>query len=105
MTQEQSKTLVAIRNHFARHDYSPSLPEIAAATGKRSLATVHKHVKALAKQERIGHQPGGARTISLTPKPLKCVFHLEHDALCPACGQIVPADTKHECNGQRKEAA
>jgi len=68
ITAGQHKTLGAIRRFIIRHDYSPSLAEIAAELGLRSKGSLRKHVQALADAGYLQVAPGQHRGIRLTPQ-------------------------------------
>ena len=47
MTKRQHEVFKAIDYHIQEHGYCPSFKEIGEMVGLRSVATVHKHVRAL----------------------------------------------------------
>ncbi len=47
LTKRQREILFFLRDFLLRHGYAPSLEEIAAYFGLRSVATVHKHLENL----------------------------------------------------------
>lgn len=47
MTRAQRKVYDAIESFITKNKYSPSYEDLCAATGHRSLSTIHKHVQAL----------------------------------------------------------
>ncbi len=67
-TPGQHKTLTFIRQFIARHEYSPTLTEIAAGLGLSSKGSLHKHVQALADAGYLRIVPGQHRGIQLAPQ-------------------------------------
>lgn len=66
LTRSQHKTLTFIRRFIARHDYAPTLTEIATGLGLRSKGSLHKHVQALAEAGYLRTLPGQHRGLQLT---------------------------------------
>ncbi len=66
LTPGQHKTLTAIRQFIAQHDYAPTLSEIAESLGLRSKGSLHKHVQALAAAGYLRITSGQARGLQLT---------------------------------------
>ncbi len=66
LTAGQHKTLTAIRQYIARHDYAPTLSEIAESLGLRSKGSLHKHVQALAAAGYLRITSGQTRGLQLT---------------------------------------
>jgi len=66
LTPGQHKTLTAIRQFIAQHDYAPTLLEIAESLGLRSKGSLHKHVQALAAAGYLRITSGQARGLQLT---------------------------------------
>lgn len=55
-----------IVDHSRRYSFPPTIREIGAAVGLNSPATVHAHVKALAKKGLISVNPSTQRTITVS---------------------------------------
>ncbi len=65
LTAGQHKTLKFIRKYINRHDYSPTLSEIALGRGLSSKGSMHRDVQALAADGYIKLLPGRKRGIEL----------------------------------------
>ncbi|MDB4893175.1 MAG: lexA [Gemmatimonadetes bacterium] len=65
LTLKQSAMLDFIAAHITEHGYAPSFPEIAAARGYRSLATVHEHLCSLERKGYIVRGYNESRSITL----------------------------------------
>ena len=79
MTGKQRRVLDFIADFIAAKSYSPSLGEIAAGVGLRSIATVQKHIESLLKQGRLSRRAGISRS-------LEVAFVRPSD--CPSCGRM-----------------
>lgn len=66
LTKRQVEVLNVLRTTIAEKGYAPSLNEIAATLGLRSIATVHKHLLHLAKKGFIVRQ-NRSRAITVVP--------------------------------------
>jgi SOS-response transcriptional repressor LexA len=94
MTERQSEFYKFIKTFIKQRGHSPTLKEIGAGMGVRSLATVHKQVHHLADQGYIAlNKSAGAANISLIPEVLHG-FHfcdVNHELIfyqssaCPMC--------------------
>ena len=80
LTSRQYDLLMWITTYVTTHGYAPSLEEIGAAFGLRSLATVHKHMVNLEMKGHIKRHWNRARSIELIA-----------ERRCPYCGQVPPS--------------
>ena len=62
---KRKEILDAIRDYMAVHGYGPSVRELGEAVGLSSTATVHYHLRELARQGLIVMENGKKRSISL----------------------------------------
>ncbi len=90
LTPGQHKTLTAIRQFIARHDYAPTLLEIAEILGLRSKGSLHKHVQALAAAGYLRITSGQARGLQLTRQAHEQLHTLPLLG-CIAAGQPIEA--------------
>jgi repressor LexA len=67
LTKKQKEILEFIRAHIHRHDYAPTLREIGEHFGLSSVATVHKHLKALEEKGELKREEGRARQLEVRP--------------------------------------
>ncbi len=65
LTKRQRELLDFINRYMERHDYAPTLNEIAEHLGLSSLATVHKHLSNLEKKGLIRRDWNRERSIEL----------------------------------------
>ena len=68
LTKRQREVLDFIQGYIDQYDYGPSLHEIKDHLGVSSVATVHKHIKALKDRGRVGSLSGRARSIFVIPE-------------------------------------
>ena len=66
LTNNQQIVLDAIREHFEKHRYSPSLRELCEMTGKNSTSTIFHTVCALEQKGFVKTTPGQKRSIRLS---------------------------------------
>lgn len=66
LTKKQRDLLNFLVEYQGSHDYAPSVREIAEHLGLRSPATVHEHLRALARKGYVHLRNGVARGIELT---------------------------------------
>jgi SOS-response transcriptional repressor LexA len=64
--ETRAKILDFIGDYVRRHQFAPSLADIAAYLGYASPYGVQKHLARLASQGLVGQIPGGRRTVHLT---------------------------------------
>ena len=74
---KQQAILVAIRQHFREHGYSPKIREIQKLTSISSLSLVDLHLRTLQRLEYITRVPHKAGTIQLTEKGRQAALSLE----------------------------
>ncbi len=100
LTRRQKDVLDFIVSFVEEHGYSPSYEEIAAGLELASLATVHKHISALASKGYVRRAFNQSRSVEVAPKffeetglrPGRSVPRLE----VPLAGRIaagVPVET------------
>lgn len=65
LTAGQHKTLKFIRKYIDKHDYSPTLSEIALGRGLNSKGSMHREVQVLAEAGYLKLVPGRKRSIQL----------------------------------------
>jgi repressor LexA len=65
LTRRQKEVMDFVSNFIAEHGYSPSYEEIAAGLGLASLATVHKHIQALAAKQYVRRNYNHSRSIEI----------------------------------------
>jgi len=63
--KRQRELLEFLKQFIAKNGYSPTLQEIADAMGLSSLATVHEHLRALAKKGIVKRYEGAVRGIEV----------------------------------------
>ena len=68
VTKRQQQTYEVILSLSARHDYLPTLDEIAHASGINTRSTVHEHVKALIQAGKL--LPGVGKQAYRIPDPV-----------------------------------
>lgn len=68
LTRRQKEVLDAIDSFVKENKYSPSFDELASALGLASLATVHKHILALAEKGYLTRNYNRSRSVELTSK-------------------------------------
>ncbi len=68
--RRQRQILDFLEQFIQRNGYSPTLQEIAAAMGVKSLATVHEHLYTLAKKGLLRRYEGSVRGIELIEKKI-----------------------------------
>lgn len=68
LTNEQREMLKTIKDYIDNKGYSPSVRELCELLGKRSTATIHYHLKNLAKKGYISYQERKGRTIRVIEK-------------------------------------
>ncbi len=71
LTRRQREILDYIEDFMGERGYSPSLEEIAARFGLSSVATVHKHLKALEERGAIRRGHNQSRSISLVERSVR----------------------------------
>ena len=71
LTRRQRQILDYIRDFMRKQGYSPSLEEIAGHFGLSSVATVHKHLKALEERGAIRRGHNRSRSISLVEQAVR----------------------------------
>jgi SOS-response transcriptional repressor LexA len=82
LTPRQHAVLAFIRTKIRTQGFAPSLEEIAAHLGLRSLGTVHEHLKNLTQKGYIRRAFNEVRAIELTPRHGRCEY----------CGGALPRD-------------
>lgn len=65
LTELEQRLLEMIRQHQLRHGCSPTMAELAAASGLRSRGTVHRYVKSLIAKGALQSEPGVWRGVQL----------------------------------------
>ena len=89
ITKRQKQVLDFIHQFQKDNGYSPSYEEIAAGLGLASLATVHKHVSALAGKQYVSRGHNQSRSIDLTDKYFKeCGLERGSPQAIPLLGRI-----------------
>ena len=63
LTKRQKQVLDFLQKYKAKHEYAPSLEEIAKHLGLTSVSTAHYHIKTLEKLGYITKENNQARTI------------------------------------------
>jgi len=71
LTRRQREILDFIEDFMGERGYSPSLEEIATRFGLSSVATVHKHLKALEERGAIRRGHNQSRSISLVERAVR----------------------------------
>ena len=71
LTRRQREILDFIEDFMGERGYSPSLEEIANRFGLSSVATVHKHLKALEERGAIRRGHNQSRSISLVERAVR----------------------------------
>ena len=66
LTKRQAEALQFIQEFTDTHPYSPSLREISAGLGLKSVSPAKSLVDALAEKNYIHYQPGSHRSIRVT---------------------------------------
>jgi repressor LexA len=67
LTKKQKDILEFIRTQIHAHGYAPTLREIGEHFGLSSVATVHKHLKALEEKGELKREEGRARQVEIRP--------------------------------------
>jgi repressor LexA len=83
LTKRQKQVMEFIARFLAEHGYSPSYEEIAAGLELASLATVHKHIKALVAKHYLKCGYNQSRSLELSPK-----YYLEQRRYRQAAGSL-----------------
>jgi repressor LexA len=68
LTKRQKDVLDFIASFVEENGYSPSYEEIAQALNLASLATVHKHISALAEKKYLQRGANQSRSVDITPR-------------------------------------
>ncbi len=68
LTKRQKDVLDFIAGFVEENGYSPSYEEIAHALDLASLATVHKHISALAEKKYLQRGANQSRSVDITPR-------------------------------------
>lgn len=63
LTEKQQQIYDFILRYTDEHGYSPSVRDIAAASGLKSTSTVHFHLKALEEAGYVAHSAGKTRSL------------------------------------------
>lgn len=71
LTRRQKQVLDFIAEFIERNGYSPSFEEIATELGLASLATVHKHISALATKNYLRRSYNQSRSLEVSTKYLQ----------------------------------
>ncbi len=71
LTKRQKDVLDFIAGFVEENGYSPSYDEIAQALNLASLATVHKHITALAEKNYLRRGANQSRSVDVAPKYLQ----------------------------------
>jgi len=66
LTRRQRQVYEFIRESIQRNGYAPSFEEIGQRLGMASMATVHKHMKALEARGAVRREPNRSRAVELT---------------------------------------
>mgnify|MGYP005839015741 CR=1 FL=1 len=69
LTSKQNAILNFIKEYVSKHGYAPSYREIAHRFKLKSIATVHKHMKALISKEKIKKKYNAKRSIEFIEVP------------------------------------
>src|SRR5688572_12050684 len=88
ITKRQKQVLDFIHKFQTDNGYSPSYEEIAQGLDLASLATVHKHVSALASKQYVARGHNQSRSIDLTEKYFKECGQRGQDPAIPLLGRI-----------------
>jgi repressor LexA len=67
LTKKQKDILEFVRKHIHDQGYAPTLREIGEHFGLSSVATVHKHLKALEEKGELKREEGRARQVEVRP--------------------------------------
>ena len=65
LSRRQSELLTYIRKYIVIHGYAPTLEEMAAKLGVRSITTIHEHLVHLERKRKIFRIPCERRGITL----------------------------------------
>jgi len=65
MSERQQQIYDYIKNHINEKQYPPTMREISAATGFKSVSTVHGHLVNMRKKKYINFMDSLPRTISI----------------------------------------
>lgn len=65
LTEKQQQIYDFILGYTVEHGYSPSVRDIAAASGLKSTSTVHFHLKALEEAGYVSHSAGKTRSLTV----------------------------------------
>ena len=68
LTPRQKDVLDFISAYQAENGYNPSYEEIARGLKLSSIATVHKHISALAKKNYLHRGPNQSRSVEVSPR-------------------------------------
>lgn len=68
LTKRQKDVLDFISDYQQENGYNPSYEEIARGLSLSSIATVHKHISALAQKNYISRGPNQSRSVEVTPR-------------------------------------
>jgi len=71
LTRRQKQILDFVAQHIAREGYAPTIEEIGAHFGLRSVATVHKHLANLQSKGRIKREWNRSRALELVPSQME----------------------------------
>lgn len=82
MTKAQAKVYDALVRWVTTTAYAPSLQELAAASGLKSISATQVHVQALIRIGKVRRSGAFARGLEVVT---------ETAATCPTCGQALPA--------------
>ena len=70
LTRRQKAVLDFVTKFIGTNGFAPSLEEVAAEFGYRSVATVHEHIANLAAKGYLRKSPRASRALELVPKEL-----------------------------------
>lgn len=68
LTKRQKEFLDFLADFLDKHGYSPSYEEIAEGLNLASLATVHKHIRALESKQYLKHGFNQSRSLEIAPR-------------------------------------
>jgi repressor LexA len=68
LTRRQKDVLDFIDGYQVKNGYNPSYEEIAHGLKLSSIATVHKHISALAKKNYLSRGPNQSRSVEVAPR-------------------------------------
>jgi SOS-response transcriptional repressor LexA len=108
LTKRQAEMVGYIRDYIAQYGYAPSLGEIGAALGLRSLATVYKHLEHLEAKGVLRRRWNRSRSIELLSQgpvtaEMVSAFEAGWDAACRVMASGRP-DTMATARAQWLEA-